>query len=112
MGDGSVSWCSFPCPLSARTWSGAANGDGLWVRGELPGRCGHHLPVICGTRHGGYHSYLPGLVMCRGGSGLTITGMRPEGPGAGLLLDRAAELGTIVAAVDGACSGSGSGLLV
>src|SRR5580700_5083135 len=38
--------------------------------------------------------------------------MRPEGPGAGLLLDRAAELGAIAAAVDGACSGSGSGLLV
>jgi DNA-binding CsgD family transcriptional regulator len=38
--------------------------------------------------------------------------MGPEGPGAGLLLDRAAELGAIAAAVDGACSGSGSGLLV
>ena len=38
--------------------------------------------------------------------------MGPEGPDAGLLLDRAAELGAIAAAVDGACSGSGSGLLV
>src|SRR5580693_2968217 len=50
--------------------------------------------------------------MRRRGRGSTIAGMGPGRPPAGLLLDRAAELGVIAAAVESACSGTGSVLLV
>lgn len=42
----------------------------------------------------------------------TITGMGPGGPVPLQLLDRAAELAAIVAAIDSACAGSGSALLL
>src|ERR1700680_2260731 len=63
--------------------------------------------------HGGYHSDLTRTpIWCGGGLLSTITRMGWGQSPAGRLLDRAAELGVIAAALDSACSGSGSTLLV